>query len=411
VPVYDVSNASDSAWVDGYFGDVLYGSGSSPDISHVWLVNYDGTSTVNKIVRRNINTTTLANTTSNVTTEPFVITQDFTYTQSITVGGSFVMFGGVGLLAFAGDPTDGNGHQQVVVNLMTENSTSPTSVTLTSNTNSNIAYNLKGGSCGWWQSGYFYLVYVTTTSGSETGLSLQAVATNGSTLYKSPISVVNYTNANIGSSQPICGPSSESNSPYLYIAYKDTTLGQIIQYKIDPSFGGIVNITNLTTDTTHTTYYPVGIISTNSITGTLVSNARELLACYNETNTLTSIPLTVPTGYQPSAANGLRYLDGFAIIQPMTSNDNPTIWSMMSFNPDGTTRSIQALVGFTEGNANAFVDVNGSIWFGYMSYDYDTGYTLEGYLGQLLGTPSFSGRALASLFTFIFFVVASLFVF
>jgi len=434
VTVYNVSNSSDSAFLNGYYDGAFFSAGNTSDTLYVWQLNGDGETEITSIVKRTLNVTLLESAATASTNETFVIGADVTINQALSFN-EFLVTGGLGYLAIVTVGADDKNNQQVYMNIINGNSSKMTITQVTNNANSTMQYMLISS---WWEDGYFYLSYynyVYTGSNEEEeessegsrllaaisvnstvfGIYIQGVSANNTNFtYPSPVQVANIDN-NQDYWYLIAGPSNITNSTYIYISYQDPDANAVQQVQVLKSTGALVNTTTLISNDDTYSYFPVGFINSYETFGTIVAAAyTDVYTTFNffsfndDSTIISNISLVCPDVLSPASVQGISIGDGY-IMYAIYYGGEESVVQVQNYDSSGIALSYPNNLGLLGGPSNYFTDADGGIWFGYTVYGSDD-YTKVGFLGRLAAPVSTSGDVRLSVFASLVFII-SLFLF
>jgi len=407
------------------------------------------------ITARSINATLVSNSVD--TKEASVITDtQATLTDQIQNEPSLcVGYGSLGMIYPSSDGTNNQLHFTVVTG------SSATIVPITSTTPAaGTVYTFNDYQCWYDTVGIYYVAWTTTTAvtsgGSTTytdsAVSVQAVnATTAKTMWTNQASVqlTDPDSSSSGSTGLAAGGSSSYNSSTVYLAYfvvTGTGASAVTTISLTSiavsSTAGTVNTTKsaITTNTASASYAPAGIVSSTYMNGLVISGGTSssgIYQFYNISNgalgtsaVVSASPssyTTLSPGQDPNkAVRGWTSGSGCGIAAMFQTSGSLSYVYQTSY-PNGTINATITIgtvqvpdSTFTSYSpASFFVDPNGALWFGYTQFDESgssstEGNAIQGYLGKLVAqvySSSNTGNALISLFTLLWIVMGSLWVF
>ena len=428
VSVYNVSNSSDSAFLNGDYNLVYYSPGNTSDTIYAWLFNHASSNKITSIVMRTLNASILTGVASTDKNESFVNSAaDVTTSVSYTYSGTPLFASGPGCIAFVTNGLATTSYTyQVSVNIGLGASGKITTNLATTNTLASTYYRMHAL---WYEDGYFYVVYSGYSNSvrrleeserelatSTYGIYVQAYSAvnTSSSLYTTPMLVVTFSNTYLTSyTNVVAGPSNTTNSSYIYVSYKDPATNTVIQVVANRTTGAVVTQVTLASDGNNYVYVAVGMIAANYSSGTVVAGENSgnglpytLSAYLNQSATALPIGLATPDNHFPDLVTGINYPGGY-LLYAQFAGSGDSVYQLQTYMANGTATSNPETLGIFGGPSNYFVDVVGAIWYGYTIYGSDA-YTHAGLLGRLAGSGAYT--VIVSLFSSLAVIISLFFI-
>lgn len=383
--ILDSSKSADALFANATIDEMFFSPALANDTIYAWLLKWESQNTSISIIKRTLDAETLTAKGDDITIETDI------KSKIIPVGKAALGYMGFPTLKDSGKNTPDNLYFTILAGAADAN-TKPNDVKITDNNDKTLGFYIVDVL---FQDNKFFVLFAhfNKTSEVELGIYLQGVkADDGSLLYDKLVEVVTFNNP-AGTSSAVCGFDNATNADKIYILYKEYDTRATFQASVALADGKIEEPVELKDDTRDVMYFPAAVISADTVFGLALAKQTfrseddmsfTIGVYYNgKTDTLKTLALKTPKGYQAPMIRSFNYDKGFTIIAQFSGENNSHL-VIKNFKSDGTAVAAQKTIGYTRGSMLFFVDASGALWAAYHDFEETSGEAQKTYLGKLL---------------------------